>query len=341
MSHLKRTTSLQHHATTWMGVALSWWIVHDEYNNHRLQNEAKTVYTPSSTQQSMMSPTLPIRIIRPNPNLEIAFDVRTRNPIYVLERLDPRHFGKSKQRRGRPRFYEETAIEMEHYRSRLSHYRNSGWDRGHMAPAADFPETPEDTFNLCNVSPQDHKMNLSIWNRLEEWARRVASSSSQEKTTTTYVVTGPLWLPTRQLAETQFEYSYQGLGRPPSLVSVPTHFFKVVVSVNEDSNNPEIVQFACFVVPNHEPSKNKKLEDYVVPWTDLETVTGLQFFSHLVDAEWKSWADRMTQDQVLKYTSSQQHLLTDGSNTRRHKKPSSKKPCQSIQHLCNEGQCRR
>ena len=213
-----------------------------------------------------------------------------------------------------------------------------------MAPAADFPETPEDTFNLCNVSPQDHMMNLSIWKRLEEWTRRVASSSSQEKTATTYVVTGPLWLPTRQLAETQFEYSYQGLGRPPSLLSVPTHFFKVVVVVvaNEDSKNyPEIVQFACFVVPNHEPSKSKKLEDYVVPWTDLEMVTGLQFFSHLVDAKWKSGADRMTQDQVLKHTSSQQRLCTDGSNTSRRKKPSSKEPCQSIEHLCNGGQCRR
>jgi hypothetical protein len=70
-------------------------------------------------------------------------------------------------------FYEEMAIEMEHYRSRLSHYRNIGWDRGHMAPAA----TPEDTFNLCNVSPQDHTMNLLIWKRLEEWTQRLASSS--------------------------------------------------------------------------------------------------------------------------------------------------------------------
>jgi hypothetical protein len=35
-----------------------------------------------------------------------------------------------------------------------------------------------------------------------------------------------------------------------------------VVVVNEDSkNHPEIVQFAGFVFPNHEPSKNKKLED--------------------------------------------------------------------------------
>jgi hypothetical protein len=43
-----------------------------------------------------------------------------------------------------------------------------------MPPAA----TPEGTFNLFYVSPQDHTMNLSIGKRLEEWTRQVGSSSS-------------------------------------------------------------------------------------------------------------------------------------------------------------------
>lgn len=331
---------MQHHVTILMAVTASWWIVHDEeYNKkHRLENEGRNVTSVSSTQQSMMSPTLPIRIIRPHHNLEIAFDVRTRNPIYVLERLDS--FERINKQIRRPKFYEESAIENEHHRSRLSHYKNSGWDRGHLAPAADFPQNPGATFNLCNVSPQDHLMNISIWNRLEEWVRRVASSaSSKEASTTTYVVTGPVWLPRSQLSDAKFEYSYQGLGRPPSLVSVPSHFFKVVVVVNENVTGSEIAKFACFVVPNHEPNKDKKLEDYVVPWSDLETVTGLQFFPHLVDADWKAWADRMTQDQVLKYVSSQDRLLTNGSNTSRRKKQN--ELYESMRHLCIEGQCRR
>ena len=296
---------------------------------------------PASQSSSIMSPTLPIRVIHPNPNLEIAFDVRTRNPVYVLEKLVPQQLTNAKNisKRRRPRFYEESSLEPIDYRSRLSNYKNSGWDRGHMAPAADFPESMEDTFNLCNVSPQNHMMNISIWSRIEEWIRRLAIS---EETATTYAVTGPLWLPTRQINDTEFQYSYLGLGRPPSLVSVPTHFFKVVVVVEENDNCVTIRRFACFVVPNCEPDKNKSLEHYVVPWTDLETVTGLQFFSKLVDAEWKAWADQMTKDQVLKQAaSSQPRILTDGSkrSSRRTKIP--KEIQQTLRHLCVEGQCRR
>ena len=122
----------------------------------------------SSDIPSPASPTLPIRVIRPNPRLEIVFDVRTRTPIYVMESLTKDSLAGRKQR-GRPQFYEEPSIDPPEYRSKLAHYRNSGLDRGHMAPAADFSgEESSSTFTLCNVSPQDHAMNVSIWNRLEE-----------------------------------------------------------------------------------------------------------------------------------------------------------------------------
>jgi endonuclease G len=322
-------------------------------STHAEASKGRTVYAPAANDDSSsmsMSPTLPIRVIRPNPNLEIAFDVRTRNPIYVLEKLQMELRNKSGQttatktvekRRRRPPFYEERGIEQETYRSRQSHYRNSGYDRGHLAPAADFSHDEQeeiDTFNLCNVSPQDHIMNLSIWNRLEEWIRRVAAAASANKGCDTYVVTGPLWLPTKQVDDTRFEYSYVGLGRPPSLVSVPTHFFKVVVVVLEN----EIVQFACFVVENGPPDKTKELQDYIVPWTDLETVTGLQFFPNWATLEWKAWADQLTHDSVFGGSQQQRLLLTNGSsNNKGRKKLKKGSISQSLQHLCKEGQCSR
>jgi len=192
----------------------------------------------------------------------------------------------------------------------------SGYDRGHMAPAADFNHDPDQrlqTYNLTNASPQNHEMNNQVWSRLEEWARRVArkynhsarGSGGTKTTTATYVVTGPLWLPARQVKEKLFEYSYPGIGRPPSLVAVATHFFKVVAVVREEEEagggegnepstkkrNRTIAHFACFVVPNDASASSWALEDALVRWTDLEAVTGLELFPTLVDAEWKRQAD--------------------------------------------------
>lgn len=62
---------------------------------------------------SSFAPLTPIRVFNPNPNLEIAFDVRTRNPVYVLERLvvsDSTESKSSPSGRNRSHFYEEKSL---------------------------------------------------------------------------------------------------------------------------------------------------------------------------------------------------------------------------------------
>jgi hypothetical protein len=245
----------------------------------------------------------------------------------------------------------------EEFRSRNSSYHRSGYDRGHLAAAANYssPESVLDTYNLCNVSPQDPRLNSTVWARLEDWTRRVAvayycshgesADPDGDGCCDTYVVTGPLWLPVRTIqlhqpqrrlheeaeddetsslsssspasATTVFEYQFPALGVPPNLVSVPTHFFKLVVVVRQrlpprclDSGNDNacecyssesdasavspIVAYACFVVPNRnvlEEHSDWSFEDGLVRWTDLEAATGLEFFPELVDRDWKRAAD--------------------------------------------------
>jgi endonuclease G, mitochondrial len=334
-----------------------------------------------------MSPTMPFRHIAPNEHLEICFDTRTRVPLYVIERLTAQTLGErgSSFRRHRPNFYEDrVAVPESNFRSTLAHYKGSGYDRGHLAPAADFPSTSQDTFTLCNIVPQDHIMNVTIWNSLEEWIRRVC----REKTTTTttgdsdngynemYVVTGPLWLPRRKLlnntaVDNLFEYQYHGLGRPPALVAVPTHLFKVVVLVDKRRN--VITHFACFVVHNFDDGnhddngnskKKKKLEDFLVLWTDLETVSGLQFFPTLTNAipEWKEHADRIVRHQLLLRDKDRNRtknnrsnaggtlpllLLTDGGGKDTVSYQTAEKQLQKkirgntvdLRHLCVDGKC--
>lgn len=297
---------------------------------------------PISMGSSEASPVLPIRMIRPNPNLEIAFDTRTRTPIYVMEKLTkatlPERGGGG--RRKRPNFREEKSIERPDFRSKLSHYHKSGFDRGHMAPGADFPgDSTHETYTLANIAPQDPIMNKGIWSSLEEWIRRLVHSKDAASNSSVYVVTGPLWLPRRQVGDGKFEYQHLGLGRPPSLVSVPTHFFKVVVVANERETKHPIQQFACFVMANEEASPSKKLEDYVVPWRDLETVTGLQFFPKWASPDWKDKADKVMKLQVP---------ASDGSNTSRlyltdrsaKTNGSSNTKDRFPEHLCANEKCR-
>ena len=325
-----------------------------------------------------IAPVSPIRIFRPNPYLEIAYDVRTRNPVYVLEQLQPRLWGKqgqagtnsnSNNNNKRPHFTEEKEL-PEMYRSRNSHYRNTVYDRGHMAPAADFVHDRlllVDTFTLCNTAPQVANVNRKVWAALEDWTRRVAraahethnnSDDGDPATATTLVLTGPLFMPAKQVSEKVFQYQYAAIGQPPALQSVPTHFFKVVVVVTDSDNT--IQAFACFVVPNDESAADETdLTQFVVPWTALEAVTGLEMFPALTISsasanqskskqtnnvkgqatDWKASADAVTRA-VTQNSQTTLLLLTDGKATSGSGKRNPKHPT-PLQHLCSQGQCQR
>lgn len=281
---------------------------------------------------SLLAPTLPIYVFNPNSNLEIGFDARTRNPLYVLERITGiAHTTLSK---ARPQFFEQQSL-PEVYRSKLNHYFRSGYDRGHMAPVADFPEEEvRDTFTLCNASPQLHRMNCSVWAKLEHWCRRVARKESEDFHGSTYVVTGPLWLPAIHESEKQFRYAFPAIGSSAvSLVHVPTHFFKVLVVIS----NAVIRKYACVVVPNSmaDDEINAPLNQYIVLWTDLEAMSGLQFFPALTNTEgWKERADHLADDAMkgLKKACS-----VHGANVSPFKKKNkimSADQGSSLEHLC-------
>ena len=299
-----------------------------------------------------LSPTLPIYIFRPNKNVEIAFDTRTKIPVYVMERLALGQQSSSAKLK-RPNFYEEKSL-PEELRSRPSHYRNSGYDRGHLAAAANYLHLTQqelhETYNLVNVCPQNHSMNTSIWSRLEQWTRRVAKENSEQLNADTYVVTGPLWLPAKKSGEKLFEYQYNAIGTPPNLISVPTHLFKIVVAIPRDTSGEDrnniVTKFACFVIPNEEfETKNKQqrssLEHFLVPWSDLETVTGLHFFPGLT-VDWKANANRLTKDIMTKIQGrAKPLLLTDGSEPKSKLGwGGEKRGPQALAHFCANGNCR-
>ena len=62
-------------------------------------------------------------------------------------------------------------------------YENNMWDKGHMAPAADFNCTKEmikKTFTYLNCVLQQQDLNRTTWRLLEEYERSLSSNFSVE-----------------------------------------------------------------------------------------------------------------------------------------------------------------
>lgn len=142
-------------------------------------------------------------------------------------------------------------------------YAGSGYDRGHLAPAADMGwslSTMKESFYYSNMSPQNKSFNRGIWKNLENqvrvWAREYEA---------VYVVTGPVLTPDLPV-----------IG--PNKVAVPDYYYKVIL----DYTLPEKKAIG-FILPNL-PSKNS-LTEYAVSIDSVEVVTGINFFHQLADEE--------------------------------------------------------
>jgi DNA/RNA endonuclease G (NUC1) len=249
--------------------------------NTRSRDGTTVIFNGSSKSSVLPAIKSPITIFNPNINLEIAYDARTKNPIYVMERMHLNPGSKNASRTSKS-FHESKDIPSYH-RSRNGYYRKSGYDRGHMAAAANYSSDEEmnDTFSLSNISPQDPVMNRIIWSRLERLTRKLVGEGRSA-----IVITGPLWMPSKIVRtengqRDRYQYTNYGIGVPPSIVQVPTHFFKVVYTLSERSGDEsEVKAFAAFVVPNDSfvEEKSVNLQDFLVRLTDLEATTGLSFF---------------------------------------------------------------
>ena len=138
----------------------------------------------------------------------------------------------------------------------LADYRHSGYDRGHLAPAAAMAWSQgvmSESFYLSNMSPQDPGFNRGIWRQLEARVRDWADLHGE-----VFVVTGPV-----------LESELPTIG--PSGVSVPAYYYKVVVDLR-----PPGVEGIGFILPNG--SANQSIGRYTVSIDSVEAFTGIDFF---------------------------------------------------------------
>ncbi|RKP39022.1 hypothetical protein BJ085DRAFT_10208, partial [Dimargaris cristalligena] len=204
------------------------------------------------------------------------FNRQLRNPNWVFEHLTAenlrREAGEKDPDRSNSAFREDTRIPML-FRARLKDYFKSGYDRGHMAPAADAKRSQgamDDTFLLTNMCPQvGMGFNRDYWSHFETFTRRLTKSFSD-----VYVFTGPLYLPKPiPGSPNKYKVEYEVIGSPPN-IAVPTHFYKVILVKNAVGK----YSAGGFVLPNAVIPDDAPLESFVLPISAIEKAAGLTFF---------------------------------------------------------------
>ncbi len=148
-----------------------------------------------------------------------------------------------------------------HFSATNDDYRNSGYDRGHMAPAGDMKWSAvamKESFYFSNVCPQNPNLNRGDWQELEQQVRRWATRCD-----TLFVVCGPL---VSELGNTIGEHE----------VAVPTAFYKVLLRKQGTQ-----LSALGFLFANRAGSR--PLAEYAVSVDRIEAAAGIDFFPRLPD----------------------------------------------------------
>lgn len=161
--------------------------------------------------------------------------------------------------RGKSKFW--TDEEISGCRS-TDDYKHSGYDRGHLCPAADMKwseQAMHDCFSMANIAPQDHALNSGAWSTLEKKCRKWADRDG-----VLLIAAGPIY--------DKGDNTRIGEGG----VRVPSAFFKAIAAPYISA--PRGI---AFVYPNMSAPGN--MQNYVMTIDELEKLTGYDFFPALPD----------------------------------------------------------
>jgi endonuclease G len=191
----------------------------------------------------------------------LAYSEKNEQPAWVCYSLTKKNVGGKEPRSNNfvpdPMVSTKTADDID--------YVKSGYDKGHMVPAADMswsPEAMKETFYYSNVSPQFPSFNRGEWKKLEEKVRGWAAEFDSVK-----VYTGPI-----------FKDNIKKIG--PDSVTVPGHYFKVIAIYHNATYSG-----IGFIFPN------KKVVDplynYAVSIDSVENYSNLDFYNYLPESTQK------------------------------------------------------
>ncbi len=154
------------------------------------------------------------------------------------------------------------------YQVKSSDYSGSGYDRGHLCPAADRSATVEDntaTFILTNIIPQARDNNQGPWAELESYTRDQVKQGKEA-----YIISGG--------------YGQKGV-LAKGKVAIPANTWKVIVFTDRDAGGAAGVTDRTRVIavdlPNEEGIKTNRWQQYLTTVRELESKTGYDFLTNV------------------------------------------------------------
>ncbi|MBL0358807.1 MAG: DNA/RNA non-specific endonuclease [Chitinophagaceae bacterium] len=159
-----------------------------------------------------------------------------------------------------------SAVEEDYFLKKMKadstwEYDGFGYDRGHLAPSADFRWSKialSESYYYSNMSPQLADFNRGSWGDLEDAIRGYLFRNPK---TQLYVVAGPL-----------LEDGLPRIERGKNKVSIPKMYWKAVL----DLTNHKAIGF---MMPNE--NITRPLNTFAVSINDIEKATGLDLYNKL------------------------------------------------------------
>lgn len=196
-------------------------------------------------------------IIKEYSGFTLSFNARNHTPNWVAWELLASETEGGEKRSNK--FWNDTSVEG---CADPSDYKNSGYDKGHMCPAAENKTNAEmmtDCFAMTNMCPQAPALNQKAWATLEKKERLWAQRDSA-----IYIVAGPIY-------KDSDKNTIGEIG-----VRVPSAFFKVII--DPYSSSPKGI---AFIYPNMTSPGN--MQNYSTTIDEVEKITGYDFFHALPD----------------------------------------------------------
>ncbi len=180
----------------------------------------------------------------------INYNFETKVAHFVVDHIKVSDLAKNAKRKDNFRMDPKVDDDKE---ATLADYAKSGYDRGHIAPAANFSSSVEEmseSFYLTNMMPQNANNNRGIWKKTEGMARDFATKYGE-----VYVISGTIYE-----------------GEPVVMgnnVLVPSHVYKIII-------DPKNKRAMSFLFPNTK-LRVRDLPNYIVSIKEIEKRSGVNF----------------------------------------------------------------
>ena len=192
----------------------------------------------------------------------LSFDTIHKQSVWIAYELTKDELVKNVKRKNK--FIVDTLVAGK--TAKNADYRKSGYDRGHLAPAADMvwnKTAMTESFLYSNICPQLPRFNRGIWKKLESKVRTWA-----KKYNNIYIATGPVFV----------SDSDSTIGKDK--IPIPSYFYKTILVYNDT-----LKQAIGFVFPHKNIKGN--IFDFAVSVDSVESFTNIDFYHSLPNSDEK------------------------------------------------------